>query len=546
VWLSVSVGAIAIGCAVAEEASTRKPPPVEPFTVELEVLRQPLPEPMTVLIEATRSALPAPFTVIIEARRPRLPEPLTVSIEGRRRDLPEPIAVTLEALRSATPDPYTVVLEATRPDACDEVARDLAGVASLADRGSFRVAQEKLDAIPDGRCPKLVPKIAAERGRMVGLVDDAARVAEAALVACRFEESRTLIGALPDGSRRAALVERWNTNYAAEDQARQLARQAIALRDRGAPIEALTLLREGRAVAVCADSPDAIDKAIVDVESLIAETAEATLDRCEFQKSRDLIAALAQGPSRSDLAARWNDAYEAERRTREMVGEAVALRDRGERGRAIGVLHEARDLTTCGTTVTAIDKAIIALGDGDGRPSEDEAATADCRRRYGAGYRAGDSLGDGRRHCIPDQVTANARCDQINGSPGHEAFDIRNDGTFSCRMGEIAAADWCRKQRGAGWYPVFDEDRRRVTCHPNSEARDAQCVIQFGAGWRAGAVRRDGRWTCRGPKQQVTTPRPQPGAACPPGHIPTKSGGCLNIGGVMQGLRDPVRGLVNP
>lgn len=308
------------------------------------------------------------------------------------------------------------------------------------------------------------------------------------------------------------------------------------------------MLREARAAVVCKGSPEAVDKAIANVEGTIAEAVEAALSACAFKKSRELIDALPQGSRRTALVARWNKAYEAERRAHDLVNKAVELRDQGERGKAIGMLHEARDLTTCDSTVAAIDKAIAGMSDVAAPSAADQiaAATADCQRSYGGGYRAGDPLPDGRYYCVPDQATANVKCDELSKGPGHEAFNIKNDGSFACRMGKVAADHWCRAQRGIGWYAVFNKDRSRVTCYPDANARTAQCVTEFGAGWRAGDLRRDGRWNCYGPRQQVTTPRAQPGVKCPPGHIPTRSGGCLNIGGVMEGLRDPVRGLANP
>lgn len=279
-----------------------------------------------------------------------------------------------------------------------------------------------------------------------------------------------------------------------------------------------------------------------------AAAAESALSACRFKDSRQLIDALPEGPRRTALVARWNKAYEAERRARDLVKKAVELRKAGERGKAIGMLHEARELTTCEPTVATIDKAIAGMSQAAAPSAADliAAATADCRRSYGGGYRAGDRLPDGRYRCVPDQVTANAKCDEFAKAPGHEAFNIKNDGTFSCRMGKVAAANWCRAHNGAGFSAVFNKDRSRVTCIADAKTRTALCVKQFGAGWRAGDSRSDGGWTCYGPKQQVTTPRAPTGVTCPPGHIPTQSGGCLNIGGIMQGLRDPVQGLTNP
>jgi hypothetical protein len=221
-------------------------------------------------------------------------------------------------------------------------------------------------------------------------------------------------------------------------------------------------------------------------------------------------------------------------------------RNQGETGKAIGMLHQARDLTTCERTVAAIDKAIAGMT--STAPSVAEqiaAATAACQREYGNGYRAGDQLPDGRSYCVPDQATANAKCNEMSKGPGHEAFNIKSDGTFSCRMGKVAADNWCRAQQGAGWHAVISKNRSRVSCRPDANARTVQCVQQLGAGWRAGDLRRDGGWNCYGPRQQVTTPRAQPDVKCPPGHIPTQSGGCLNLGGIMHGLRDPIRGLAD-
>ena len=347
------------------------------------------------------------------------------------------------------------------------------------------------------------------------LIDDQAKTAAAdsALNACRFKESRQLIDALPDSPRRRALVERWNRAYEAERRARALVTEFVTLRDRGEPGKAIGVLHQARDLTTCDSTVPAIDKAIAANESRIVEAdagrAGAALDACRFKDSRKLIDALPQGLRRTALVARWNTAYEAERRAHDLVNEAVELRQQGERGKAIGMLHQARDLTSCDSTVAAIDKAIVAMAAGAVPSAEDKiaAATANCRRDYGSGYRAGDQLPDGRYYCVPDQAAANAKCDQLSQGPGHEAFDIKNDGTFSCRMGKVAADNWCRAQRGSGWYAVFNDDRSRVTCYPDRNARNAQCAREFGAGWRAGDLRRDGRWTCHGPQRQVTPSR---------------------------------------
>ncbi len=332
------------------------------------------------------------------------------------------------------------------------------------------------------------------------------------------------------------------------EQSRNDLAEAKSLADKGSLAAALEALDKIK-VEQCPDLGPQVAAERTRISGLVdnaVNNAEAALDACsKFSDSRNLIGELPVGPRRAALVERWNNAYEAERRARDFVTEAMALRDQGEPGKAIGKLHQARDLTSCDSTVAAIDKAIAGMQSAAAASAEDKiaAATASCRRDFGGGYRAGVPLPDDRYSCVPDQATANAKCDQLNNATGYEAINIKNDGSFGCRMGKVAADNWCRGQRGAGWYAQFNKDRSRVTCYPDRNARTAQCVTQFGAGWRAGDLRADGRWTCYGPRRQTTTPRPQPGVQCPPGQIPTESGGCLNLGGIMEGIGASVRGL---
>jgi hypothetical protein len=169
---------------VTVEAKRLKLP--DPFTVTVEARRLKLPEPFTVAIEAKRLKLPDPFTVTVEAKHLKLPEPFTVTVEAKRLKLPEPFTVTIEAKRLKLPDPFTVTIEAKR-EACGAGAeQQLAAATALIGRNALGAAENTLNGIDRKLCPRLVPRIEAEKARITQFVNTLIAEADAAGRACNI------------------------------------------------------------------------------------------------------------------------------------------------------------------------------------------------------------------------------------------------------------------------------------------------------------------------------------------------------------------------
>ena len=475
----------------------KRPELPEPFTLTLEAKRPELPEPFTLTLEAKRPELPEPFTLTLEAKRPELPEPFTLTLEAKRPELPEPFTLTLEAKRPELPEPFTLTLEAKRPDPCEQPEKDLAKARSLTDKGSLAAAEQALNNIKAEQCPDVGPKIEAERTRVSGLIDDAVSNAKAALDACKLKESRDLIATLPEGERRQGLVDRWNHAYEIERKARDLVKEAVALKGQD-PKKAIGKLHQARDLDPCDSTVAAIDKAISAIENRIAEAAagkaEAALNACKFRDSRQMIRDLPEGPRRDALVARWNSAYETERKARDLVKVAMILKEQGEFGQAIGKLHQASDLNPCDGTVAAIDKAISNIKSTD--------ANAQCEKdpKFGPGYYAANFQADGSFYCLPTPATANAQCVELNGS-GYYAVNIQGDGSFGCLPTKATANGWCVNNNGGGWYAGAIKSDGSFNCNMGKSARNASCQQQYGRGAYAGKVRSDGTFMCYGRRQ---------------------------------------------
>ncbi|MDP6708482.1 MAG: hypothetical protein QF893_19235 [Alphaproteobacteria bacterium] len=133
-----------------------------------------------------------------------------------------------ELIKRLTPGPERSLLEQrwTRTYTTEGKARDLVVAAkTLEDRNELAGAIAKLEeALGLGPCPQSIAAINAAITGLTGKLAQAARsaadVAEAALEACKFNESAKLIKALETGAERSALESRWVRMYETERDAR--------------------------------------------------------------------------------------------------------------------------------------------------------------------------------------------------------------------------------------------------------------------------------------------------------------------------------------
>ncbi|MCB1376928.1 MAG: hypothetical protein KDK89_00950 [Alphaproteobacteria bacterium] len=369
-------------------------------------------------------------------------------------------------------------------------AASIADVKSWKDAAELFVEATAEHAARAAQCVQALQE-AAERTRQ------RATSANEALAACRFGESRRLIDDLPQGPERQSLSDRWNKAYEVEGKVRDLAKEAMALKDQGQFESAINTLRRALNLSLCDSTVASIERAIANIRDDItkadAARAEAALAACKFRDSRELIGKLPQGATRQSLVNRWNSSYEKERRARDLIQEAVTLRREGQFRLAVGKLHQAGNLDPCDSTAAAIDKTVADIQQqiAEAEMRERNAnANATCQRDYGNGYHVSQFLPDGRFYCAPDQATADAWCRGHNTGPGWFAQGIRLDGGFDCRQSEegqrAAAEEFCRRQHGDRLIRVY---------------------------------KKDGQWWC-----EHQTVEPPPPRRCPPGYNPY---GCL-------------------
>jgi hypothetical protein len=423
-------------------------------------------------------------------------------------------------------------------------------------RAEVRAGHAKLSAEFETERAALRDAIERTRSCLSGTANEAE--GRALLEACRFKDSRALIEALPEGPQRSALAERWNRAYEAERQARDLVKEAVALRDQRQLGKSIGMLRQARDLTTCESTVAAIDKTIGGLLEQMAEAnadkAEAALEACHLAESRKLIGALPESPRRASLMARWNKTYESETNARRLYDEARALIQDAKPVEALAKLRAVSTEDLCAATANAIATAISAAEKdalAGSKADRIAAATASCVEISGPGHRAGLETPDGRFWCVPDQKAGNRRCREIMGGVDAVAFNIKEDGTFRCRVTQKGAQALC--QRAApGWHATRLRADGSYECYPGQAVRTAQCERDNGSrGWRAGKPRRRSGggfvWECHPPvgvpakPPQATTPR-----TCPPGSFMTSAGQCLNIGAIMEGIRQPAHARPQP
>jgi hypothetical protein len=243
-----------------------------------------------------------------------------------------------------------------------------------------------------------------------------------------------------------------------------------------------------------------------------ADQAEAALEACRFKEARSLIDNLPEGPQRSALAERWNRAYEGERQSRDLVKQAVALRDQRQPGKAIGMLRQARDLTTCESTVAAIDKTIGGLLEQMAEANANRAEAlleacqlAESRKLIGAlpesprrasltarWNKTYDSETNARR--LYDEARAFIQ----GGKPAEALVKLR----------AVSTEDLCAATAKtiATAISVAEKVALAGSKADRIAAATARCIESFGPGHRAGLELPDGRFRCV-PSQQIANQR---------------------------------------
>jgi tetratricopeptide (TPR) repeat protein len=412
--------------------------------------------------------------------------------------------------------------------ACKQAKALLANAKQNIAAGKLGLADDVLKAVDSVSCPKLAPGVDAARQDITEKVNDLNRQGAAALSACRFRESQALIGKLPPASR-PPLAARWNAAFDKEKRARSLITQAGALENQGELKAAVAKLRDAVDLKPCAQTIAAINRAIGRIKPKISAAgvtnAETALGACRFKQSRNLIQNLTES-ERARLAVRWNQAYDTERKARNLVIQAKALLNQGRTNRAIAKLRQARNLDPCESTVTAIDKAITRI------LQRGQDAERNCRDKFGpdsiANPKAPLAECTCRRGYRFTKVSGRTRCRRVRTGQeimaqghkvcrsqfGNASYAIRQNpnGTFRCgcrgnfAMKKVGGKSRCVKR------DIMAEGHRA-------------CRSKNGRGSYAIRYLGNNRWQCRVPPRRRPQPRTQPGkkGKCPPGTSPVAS-----------------------
>ncbi|THB72048.1 MAG: hypothetical protein D6B25_17525 [Desulfobulbaceae bacterium] len=357
--------------------------------------------------------------------------------------------------------------------------------------------QAKLQEYGPQVCPGLEDISAEQKSRistkttvMVGRIEEA-------LDKCQVAEAWSIIQALPRNDQYRQLLDKYNRFMEGRTKINELISEVVRLEQQGELAAALKKLIQGNKMESCPEDRTRIGEAIARITQQVAGMAAAALDKCKFNESKKLINSLPKGDQRSELEKRWVDTYEKERQAKDLVKQAKVFIDQQENGKAIGKLHQANDLTRCDGTSSLIDKAIAELD----RPPDPDSA---CQK-YGPGYHLGLKQVDGNYYCVPDQATADQKCNEMNPGNGWVAREIRADGSFDCdRTQESADAVCNQANNGTGYIAHNFRDDGSFDCTVSQQTANERCnEINPGFGWVARNITDLGAFECERTQQSA-------------------------------------------